>query len=396
MFSSRRRVYLDYNATHPLLAEARAALVDSLELYGNPSSVHDEGRRARAAVEAARRDVARLVGASPEDVVFTGSATEAAVTCLTPRWVRDGREIAVEALAVCDADHPATREGGQFPPEAVTRLAVDASGIVDMRALEQWLAGLGGRTGMLALGLANGETGVVQPLDEVRTAFAGRDVILVLDAVQAAGRMPLAIGELGADALVLSGHKIGAAKGVGALVLGRESLRPFRLLPGGGQEHGMRSGTEAVPSIVSFGAAARIAAERASSGGSYFRALRERIVERLRAEECNFTVVGEVAARLDNTLAIVAPGVKAETAQIALDLEGFAVSAGSACASGKVGTNHVLAAMAAGGLAVDPAMGLVRVSLGTDTTEVDADAFSASFAKIVRRAQESMRARRAA
>jgi cysteine desulfurase len=397
MSSSRRRIYLDHNATRPLLPEARDALVASLDLFGNPSSVHREGRQARAAVEDARRSVARLVAASPENVVFTAGATEAAATCLTPRWVRDGREMTVEALAVVDADHPATREGGRFASAAVTRLPVDANGLVDLPALAAWLDGLGNRSGMLALCHANGETGVIQPLDEVRSAIRDRDVLLVLDAAQAAGRVPLDIGALGADALLLSGHKVGAVKGVGAFVLRSEALRPFSLFPGGGQERGLRSGTESVPAIVSFGVAARLAAERASSETSGIARLRDRIAERLAAAGCEFLVLGEGAsARLANTLALAVPKLKAETAQIALDLEGFAVSAGSACSSGKVGTSHVLGAMVIGGLAVDPALGLIRLSLGDETTEADIEAFSACFATIVRRAQEGATERRAA
>ncbi|MBE7186439.1 MAG: cysteine desulfurase [Methylobacterium mesophilicum] len=397
MSSNRRRIYLDYNATHPLLAEARSALVDALELCGNPSSVHSEGRLARACVEAARQSVAGLLTASAENVFFTSSATEAAVTCLTPRWVRDGRETRIDSLAVVETDHPATREGGQFASEALIRLPVDAEGVLDMRALHGWLDGLAGRIGMLALCLANGETGVVQPLHEVRSALAGRNVLLLLDAVQVAGRMPLDIGELGADAVILSGHKLGAAKGVGAFVLASESLRPFRLLSGGGQERGMRSGTEAVPAIASFGAAAESASRRALESDAHMAALRERIAKRLLAEACDFTVLGSGATRrLGNTLAVSVPGLKAETAQIALDLEGFAVSAGSACSSGKVGASHVLVAMAAGGLDVDPAAGLLRISLGDGTTEADVDAFAASFARIIRRAQSGAAERKAA
>lgn len=396
MSPNRRRIYLDYNATHPLLAGARTALVDALDLVGNPSSVHTEGRRARATVEAARASIAKLVAASPENVVFTAGATEAAAACLTQRWIRHGREITIAALAVVDTDHPCTREGGQFAPEAMTRLPVDRNGLLDTSALQEWADGLGMRVGMLALCLANGETGVIQPLDDIRAAISGRDVVLVVDAVQAAGRLPLDIGTLGADAVLLSGHKIGAAKGVGAFVLNDAGMRPFRLFPGGGQESGMRSGTEAVPAIASFGAAARQAAERAAAGFTRIAAFRDRIVDRLRSEGCQFVVIGGDAPRLPNTLAIVVPGLKAETAQIALDLEGFAVSAGSACSSGKVGASHVLSAMVGAGLDVDPVLGLLRISLGDDSTEAEVTDFSDRFARIVRRVQRDLAAREAA
>jgi cysteine desulfurase len=389
-----RRIYLDYNATSPLLVEARQALVEALDLPGNPSSVHSEGREARAVIEKARRNVARLVAGDPEAVVFTGSATEAAATCLCTEWLRDGEPVSIAELAVVDTDHAALREGGRFTPERITRLAVDANGLLRLESLDAWLADLGDRTGMLAMCLVNGETGVVQALDPVRERIAGRSVLLVLDVVQAAGRMPLNVAQLGADAVVVSGHKIGAAKGVGAFVLHRRGTRPFRLVAGGGQEKGLRSGTEALPAIASFGAAARVAAEQASvpmDGGVV-----GLIEERLRSAGCRLTVLGGTARRVGNTLAIALHDLKAETAQIALDLEGFAVSAGSACSSGKVGRSHVLDAMAAAGLDVDPGLGLLRVSVGRETAAADVEAFAQALIEVVARARERADGRRAA
>ncbi|GGD88638.1 cysteine desulfurase [Aureimonas endophytica] len=391
-----RRIYLDHNATAPLLPEARAALLAALDQVGNPSSVHAEGRAARALAETARRNVASLVGASAEAVTFTASATESAMTVLTPEWYRDGAEDRRTALAVLATDHPALREGGRFAPDDVTRLPVDATGVINLGALDAWLARLDGAPALLALCLANGETGVLQPLAAIRERLEGRDVLLVLDVVQAVGRLSFDIGASGAAAVILSGHKLGAAKGVGALILADDGLRPARLVAGGGQEKGLRSGTEALPAIASLGAAALVAAARADAGTARLGALRDRIVARLEAAGCRFTWLGAAASRLDNTLALAIPGLKAESAQIALDLEGFAVSAGSACSSGKVGPSHVLAAMVDGGAAAERDGGLLRVSLGFETSEEDVEAFAAALAGIVARAQARDLARRAA
>lgn len=380
-----RRIYLDYNATAPLLPEARAALIDALDRGGNPSSVHAEGRRARAIVEDARRKVAALVGAAPEAVVFTSGATEAAATCLSPEWIEGGSGLSLDRLAVVETDHPCLRSGGRFAPRAVTRLPVDADGRLLPDALGDWLSFAGETApGMLALTLANSETGVLQDLANVSRALAA-DALVVVDAVQALGRLPLDINELGYDALILSGHKIGAAPGVGAYVLGDPMLQPSPLLTGGGQEKGRRSGTEAVAAIASFGAAAEVARERLASGAAVrLLALRRRLEERL-ADIGDVMVVAPAAERLPSTVMLAITGMRAETAQIALDLAGFAVSAGSACTSGKVGASHVLEAMQRAGAPIDLSTGAIRVSFGYETVIEDIDAFAEAFRVLLRR-----------
>lgn len=400
-----RRIYLDHNATAPLLPEARAAASSALDLVGNPSSVHEEGRRARACLEDARRSVGELLGADAANVVFTSGATEAANTCLAPEWMWDADIVSVTRLAVGDADHPATREGGSIENASVTRLPVDAAGLLDHGVLAAWLSGPRGidaaqprarSLSMLCLTLANSETGVLQDLSALRQRLAGRDVLFVLDVSQAAGRLPLSIAGSGADAMLLSGHKIGAPKGVGAYVLADQHRRPLPLLRGGGQERGMRAGTEALSLIAGFGAAARVAAARSSGDRDRLLALRERLVESLRETGAKFRIVGEEAERLPNTLCIAAPRLRAETAQIGLDLSGYAVSSGSACSSGKVGPSHVLAAMHAGGLDIDPAAGAIRVSFGYETTAFDIDSFADAFSRLLLRGQGEVGGRRAA
>ncbi|MEF2072329.1 cysteine desulfurase family protein [Consotaella aegiceratis] len=397
MAAAPHRIYLDHNASAPLLPEARTALVNALDLVGNPSSVHQEGQAARAVVEEARRSVARLVNGKPAEVVFTSGASEAASTCLSPIWIEDGQEIELDRLAVIDTDHPAIRDGGRFALDRVTRLAVDADGLLRMDTLHAWLRTLPepGR-GMLAFTWANSETGVVQPLSAIVDVCREHGVILVVDAVQAAGRLPIDMAASGADALILSGHKIGAAKGVGAFVLSGKRRRPLPLVTGGGQEGYRRAGTPAVPLIASFGAAAGTAASRMPDADLRIRSLRDRLEAGLHRLSGRCLVLGGAAPRLANTLAVAYPGLRAETAQIALDLAGFAVSAGSACTSGKVGPSHVLAAMHAAGCPVDPKDGAIRLSLGYETTDEDIDAFVGAYEALIARTDKEASGRAAA
>jgi cysteine desulfurase len=389
------RIYLDHNSTAPLMPEAGEALLAALSLTGNPSSVHAEGRRVRSLVEDARRKVASLLHAEPENIVFTSGATEAANTCLTPRWMQDGEELVLSGLAVSDADHPATREGGRFEFSKVRRLPVDAAGVLRLDALDVWIAESHAPR-MLSLTLANSETGVIQPLKPIVERLKGTGILLILDIVQAAGRIDLAEAAEHADALLVSGHKIGAAKGIGAYALRRAGLRPFPLLVGGGQERRHRAGTEAVPLIAGFGAAAEVAQRRLATEAETTLKLRERLLKAIEASGASHLLFGAAAERLPNTVTIAAPGLRAETAQIALDLAGFAVSSGSACSSGKVGPSHVLEAMQTGGLAIDAAAGAIRVSFGYETTESEIDQFSEAFIRLLRRAEASEAGRVAA
>ncbi|WAP68784.1 cysteine desulfurase family protein [Jiella pelagia] len=395
MTGRRERIYLDHNASAPMRPEARQSAVAALEL-GNPSSTHREGRAARAACENARASVARLVGGTggsipAENVVFTSGATEAAAQLLSPNWLVEGNAIEISRLAVIETDHPATREGGSFAADAVTRLPVDQDGVIDLGALAAFVEAAGqDGPAMLAISWANSETGVIQPLDAIRAVLEERrgnhPVLLVLDAAQMAGRIAIDLSATGADAVILSGHKMGAAKGVGAITLKDLGARPFALLRGGGQERGMRAGTEALPAIASFGAAADVFVARGADAGGHLGAMRERLEEELRRRLPEVIILGKGAGRLPNTTAMVHPGVKAETAQIGLDLAGVAVSSGSACSSGKVGPSHVVAALAKAGLDVDPALGAIRVSFGHETGEGALERFVCEYERLVLRA----------
>ena len=373
------RTYLDWNATAPLLPAAREAMVAALDLAGNPSSVHGEGRAARMLVEAARRDVAALVGAEPAHVVFTSGATEAANLVLTPDFRMGRTPLAIGRLYVSAIEHPAIREGGRFARENVAIVPVTPEGIVDLAALEALLAEHDKETGlpMVAVMLANNETGIVQPVEAVAGIVRRHGGLLVVDAVQAVGRMPVDIAALDADFLILSSHKLGGPKGAGALVTRGEVLMPAPLIRGGGQEKGHRSGTENPAALAGFAAAARAASAGPAEG---VERLRDRLEAGMRAVANDVIVHGARVERLCNTTFFSLPGLKTETGQIAFDLEGIALSAGSACSSGKVGQSHVLTAMG-----FDAGLGGLRVSLGPSTGEADVERFLSAFGRIVAR-----------
>lgn len=376
-----RRTYLDHNASAPLSDGARAAMVDALAIDANPSSVHAEGREARRVIETARREVAALVNGDPANVVFTSGATEAASWLLMRNWRMGRAPLNVSRLIVCAADHPATLNGGLFPQDAVTRVGVDANGILRLDELAAELAAHDRAMGqvLVAIHLANNETGVVQPVAQIANVVREAGGILVLDAVQAAGRIALDISDGCADFLILSSHKIGGPKGAGAVVSAGGVLMPEPLIRGGGQEHGHRAGTENVAAIAGFGAAAREAAARLSEMEKVA-ALRDRFEAAILDLVPDAVIFGRAAPRLPNTTYFAIPGIKAETAQIAFDLEGAALSAGSACSSGKVGPSHVLAAMGHGAYG-----GALRVSIGHQTSDEDLAAFAAALGKLIAR-----------
>lgn len=362
------RIYLDWNATTPLRPEARAAVEAALDLCGNPSSVHGEGRKARGILEAARGAVAAAAGAgaAPEAVIFTSGATEANALALTP-GLRRAASPPAGRLIVSAVEHSSVLAGGRFPRDLIAIAPVDRSGVIDLAALERMLAD--GPPALVSVMAANNETGAVQPIDSVAALVRDRSGVLHVDAVAAFGKIALDFNELGCDLLSISAHKIGGPKGVGALIVadGLRGLEPG--LKGGGQEKGRRAGTENLPGIAGFGAAATVAVARLEHDARHCNALRQRFEDGLKATG-PVTIFSDAVARLPNTTLFTAPGLRAETAVIGFDLEGIAVSSGSACSSGKVQSSHVLAAM---GAEPEQARGGVRISLGWDTTENDVD-----------------------
>jgi cysteine desulfurase len=375
------RTYLDWNATAPLRPEARAAVIAALDAVGNPSSVHHEGRAARRLIEQARERVAALVGAEPRHVVFTSGGTEANMLALSPALETAGSKAGFGRLIISAVEHASVRAGGGFAADRIEEIPVTGDGAVDLAALETRLAGLqhDGSRPLVSIQAANNETGVIQPVEAASALVHAAGGLLHVDAVQVAGRMPFDIGRSGADLVTVSAHKLGGPQGVGALIRRSPELHfAAPLLRGGGQERGVRAGTENVAGIAGFGAAAVAAVAAMAADGERMRVLRDRL-------EAGFAggptvVFGRNAGRLPNTSLFAAPGVRAETALIKLDLDGFAASSGSACSSGKVMVSHVLGAM---GVPAGLAAGAIRVSIGPGTAENDIDRFLKAWTKLL-------------
>jgi cysteine desulfurase len=386
-------IYFDHNATTPLLPEIRAAMTVALEqLWGNPSSIHSEGRRARAAVEAARQEVAALVGGLPEEIVFTSGGTE-------------GDNLAIRGLALAAAvpgrkgpstlpgtsrphvvssalEHPAVAGALTALEQAgmeVTRLPVDPGGLIAPEALERALRD---ETVLVTLGLANHEIGVVQPIAALAAMARARRVLFHTDAVQAAGRLPVDVGALGVDALTLSAHKLHGPKGVGAVWV-RRGLLPAPLVAGGHQERERRGGTENVVGIVGFGEACRRARAELAEGtaATSLGELRDRLEARLLAIP-GARVHGDRRQRVPGTTNVGFADAAGELVLINLDLEGVCVSTGAACTSGTLAPSPVLLA-----LGLDPirAREAVRFSLGRGNTRAEVDHVAALLETIVAR-----------
>lgn len=354
-------LYLDANATEPLRPEARAATLAALDApAGNPSSVHQAGRAARRLLEEAREAIAARFGARPGDVVLTGGGTEANATAIAGLG-RNRRVLvgATEHAAVLAAAGPAAET-----------IPVRPDGTADLAALAALLAAPG-PPALVCLMAANNETGVLHPLAEAAELCRRHGARLHVDAVQAAGRIPLSLERTGADSLAISGHKLGGPPGAGALLLRPGTDLPA-LVAGGGQERGRRGGTEPLPALAGLAAAAEAADPAASAR---LARLRDRIEDGARALAPEAAVAGAAAPRLPNTTCLILPGAPAETQVIALDLAGVRVSAGAACSSGKVARSHVLAAMGLGDLA---GCG-IRVSLPWDAPEDAPERFLAAW-----------------
>lgn len=364
------RVYLDWNATTPLRHEARGAMAAAWDAGGNPSSVHAEGRRARGLVEDARAVVAAAIGGESRNVIFTSGGTEANALALAPGTLsRSGQTI--ERLVVSAVEHVSVLAGGRFMPDQTAILPVHQSGLVNLEALRALLANE--PPALVSVMLANNETGAIQPIAAIADLVHAAGGLLHVDAVQAFGKIDFTIRGLSADLVSVSAHKIGGPTGIGALIMATDLTAPAALIRGGGQERGRRAGTENVPAIAGFGAAVTAAIAARDEDMPRVEALRNRLEQGLRQTQGNAgrgVIFSEEVARLPNTTLFGVPGLKAETAIIGFDLEGIAVSSGSACSSGKIQPSHVLEAM---GYGPDIAKSAIRFSLGWETTEEDVD-----------------------
>jgi len=365
-------VYLDHNATTPVRPGVTEAMAEAVAVGGNPSSVHAAGRRARRMVEDAREAVAALARARPEDLVFTSGGTEANQLALGGF---PGRPTAVSAV-----EHDSVRNARAD----ADILPVDRDGLLELDALDAWLAAVGG-PGLVSVMAANNETGVLQPIGAVAERVHGAGGLLHCDAVQAVGRQLDQVPEMDwgvADIVSISAHKIGGPAGVGALVLRDRAAGLIAQQRGGGQERGRRGGTENLSGIVGFGVAAK-AARQDPGWCETVRWLRDGLETRIAsAWGDDVSVIGAGAPRLANTSCVAVPGLAADTQVMALDLAGVAVSAGSACSSGKVKTSHVLQAM---GCTPAVAGSAIRISLGWNSKVADIDAFFAAWDALLQR-----------
>ena len=363
-----KRVYLDHNATTPVRPEAlEAALPFLSERHGNPSSAVLEGSRAREAVEEGRERVAALLGARPEEIVFTSGGTESdnlALRGAVEAHASDGAHVVITAV-----EHPAVREAALHAERLGARLTVlrvAADGTIDPAQVEEAIAP---DTVLVSAMFANNETGVLFPVETIGALCRERGVLFHTDAVQAVGKVPIGLDSLPIDLLSLSGHKMGAFQGTGALYV-RRGVALARQIDGGPQERRRRAGTENVPGIVSLGEAARLAADDLEKRPEQLAALRDRLWEGIRRAIPGARLNGDPVRRLPNTISVAFPGAPGESVLVALDLEGISVSAGSACASGSVEPSPVLRAM---GVDDAAARATIRLSLGWSTMPADID-----------------------
>ena len=372
---ARQTVYLDHNAASPLHPEARAALVAALDFVGNPSSVHGHGRALRNLIETGRQQVALLAGAEPKQVVFTGSATEA----ITQAVVGGAKAFSTGAIALSAGEHAAVHKAAEATGLPVWTFGLDGQGRIDLDQLSSVLARADAEnaTLLVAVHWINNETGVIQPIERINAMVGPTRHTLFVDAVQALGKLPLDFAASAPDMMAVSGHKIGAPAGIGALLV-KAHADIVRLIPGGGQEQGRRGGTEAAALIAAFGAAAQASLYDRDA----MTALTAHVESELAAQAPGTVIFGHGANRIGNVTNFAVPGLGNATAMMALDLMGLSVSSGSACSSGKVGASHVLAAM---GVPKDLANCALRVSFGWNSTMADAEAFLAGFETLLSR-----------
>jgi len=377
-------IYLDHNASSPLLPEARSALLAGLELVGNPSSVHGHGRALHELIERGRDAVAQLAGAERQQVVFTGSATEAIHQAI----VGGVRALRLDGVVVSAGEHPAVLKAAELSGAPVTTLPLDAAGRVSLGALSEQLAAADttGTTLLVAIQAVNNETGVCQDLVALAALVGPTRHYLFIDAVQAFGKLPMEFASNAADMMAISGHKIGAPVGVGALLMKAPCVE-VRLLQGGGHEQGRRAGTQSAALIAAFGAAA--AAFPAHYAAERQRGLLAQLEASLHEMAPDIVIFGAGATRVGNVVNFAVPGLRASVAMMGLDLLGLSVSSGSACSSGKVGPSHVLEAM---GVSPELAECALRVSLGWSSTGTDVTAFLSGFGVVLGRQRRQVKA----
>jgi cysteine desulfurase len=362
-----RKIYLDYNATAPIRAEAIDAAANAMRDVGNASSLHGFGRGARKIVEDAREDVASLVGVRSAQVIFNAGATEGNNTILSGYTDK--------VVFILATEHPSVTEAA---PHA-KRIPVTRDGLIDLAAFEKML---GEETpALVSVQLVNSETGVIQPIAQIAALAKSSGALVHCDGVQAAGRIALDFKSLGVDYLTLSAHKFGGPQGAGALIF-REGLQMPKFMRGGGQEKRQRAGTENVAAIAGFGVAAKIAREQLDTYRAHTAALQKKLESGLRLAANDIIIVGEAAPRATNTTAAIVPGASAETLLMAMDIEGVAISSGSACSSGTFKPSHVLTSM---GYSEEDSKSALRFSTGYATSDADINDALSAFSRVLQR-----------
>lgn len=370
-------IYLDHNASAPLLPQARAVMVAALDLSGNPSSVHGHGRALRNLIETARGQVAKLSGAERSQVVFTGSATEA----ITQAIVGGTKAFRVDGIVVSAGEHMAVLKAAEATGLPMTRVGLNGDGLIRIEEIAAAMAKADaeGQRLLVCVHLVNNETGVIQPVERIEMLVGPTPHHLFVDAVQGFGKLDLEFSSRAPDMMAVSAHKIGGPAGIGALLM-KGHADAVRLIPGGGQEQGRRGGTEPAAAIAGFGAATE------AFPGQFYEANVSELVRTaeagMRAMVPDLVVFGEKADRIGNVSNFAVPSLKNSVAMMGLDLLGLSVSSGSACSSGKVGPSHVLAAM---GVAPELAECAMRLSLGWSSTADDVEGFLKGFGEVVGR-----------
>ncbi len=379
-------VYLDHNASAPLLPQAQEAMMSAMALCGNPSSVHAHGRALRQLVETARRQVASLAGAEREQVVFTSSATEA----ITQAIAGAVRHFSIAKILLSAGEHVAVFEAGKISGAKSAIIPLNEKGAIDLAALKSLLqeADAAKESVLVAVHMVNSETGIIQPIREIAALVGPGPHFLFVDAVQALGKINIDFAVSAADMMAISAHKIGGPAGVGALLV-KSHCNQVRLIPGGGQESGRRGGTQPAMLIAGFGAAAQSFADRFDV--ERLKQLRDDFERELAGFFPKIVVFGQEGERVGSVSYFALPGIKSPVMMMALDLENISISNGSACSSGKVGQSRVLEAM---GVGDDIAGSALRVSLGWNTTKDDLNRLLAAIRQICQRQKNNLEADR--
>lgn len=380
---SKQRIYLDYNATAPVRTAAKAAVIAALDHVGNASSIHQEGRKARGLIETARDQIAKLINAQSKEITFTSGGTESNNLVLASNLGALGKKQALAATLLSATEHPSLIKAQQLSPRPVELINVDGNGIVDLKHLEQLLKNWQQKSDLpvlVSVMLVNNETGVIQPMQKIAALVHQYGGFIHADAIQALGKVAIDFENMNVDLLSLSSHKIGGPLGAGVLVI-RLGVLVDSYIKGGGQELGLRAGTENIPAISGFGAAAQQCNDEMNSNSKY-NEMRENLEVKIKQISPDAIIFAQDAPRVPTTSCFAIKGLTAERALMSLDLAGIAISSGSACSSGKVSQSHVLKAM---GINDDVALCALRLSFGWNTKPQELDEFIEEYTKIYQR-----------